>query len=241
MTSLMSWMQDPDAERPRRAHLAEALPLMTNSVSTVQSVSGVADTSLARLAASVLRGNVPVHGPKEWVTRHGRLAVAGRLGAKGATDVAVVLDDRDEALVDVEFDRSWRLWLHLSNLLGWGADPSRSTMTTVTAVDKGSGIGPVDVAVFELQAEWVPLADLTTPSERKVLTRLAQAGVPVPTIGTETKEGLVLSFAWADAGFAIAWGLTDEDLAASAAEGWNVVDSGREDLIAVTREALGGN
>ncbi len=241
MTSLMSWMQDPDSERPRRGHLADALPLMTNSVSTVQSVSGVADTSLARLAASVLRGNVPVHGPKEWVTRHGRLAVAGRLGAKGATDVAVVLDDRDEALVDVEFDRSWRLWLHLSNLLGWGSDTSRSTMTTVTAVDKGSGIGPVDVAVFELQAEWVPLADLSTPTERKVLTRLAQAGLPVPTIGTETKEGLVLSFAWADAGFAIAWGLTDEDLAASAAEGWDVVDGGREDLIAVTREALGGN
>jgi len=233
-------MTSPDDERARRGSIARALPLLIRGTTTVPSVSGDADTSLARLAASVLQGNTPVHGPKEWVTAHGHLAIAGRLGSQGATDIALVLDDRHEALVADDFDRAWRLWLHLSNLVGWRDEAETFTITTVSGVAAGTGIGPIDLPLHELSAEWADAATYATPAERKLLARFAQAGLPLPMLGAETRDGLVLSFTWADAKVAVAWDVTDEDRAVTAAEGWTVFDAddtGVETLVA----AVGGN
>ncbi|WP_298743967.1 hypothetical protein [uncultured Microbacterium sp.] len=240
LTSLMQWMASPDDERSRRAAIARALPLMARGTTTVASVSGDADSSLARLAASVLQGNTPVHGPKEWVTAHGPLAIAGRLGALGATDIALVIDDRAEALLTADFDRAWRLWLHLSNVIGWRDPEDTFTITTVGGVATGAGVGPVDVALFELTPEWARLTEHAIARERRLLARFAQAGLPLPTLGTETGDGFVLSLAWADAKVAVAWGLTEDDIKATAADGWTVLDADAADLETAVTASMEG-
>ncbi len=238
LTSVMKWMSDPERERGIRARLAKAVPLLT-SVAKVRAQSGTVEAPLAGLAASVLRGNVPVHGAKEWVTLHGRVALAGRLAAHGSTEVALVLDDRDAALLDEEFDRSWRLWLHLANLLGWAVGADEIAITTIVALGGGSG-GFSDGDVFELAEEWVAASEYATPAERKMLTRFARTGLPLPELGREGPAGVVLSFSWAHPRIAVAWGLADGDFTAAAAEGWTLIEAERGDVVDAVLTLLRG-
>jgi hypothetical protein len=177
----------------------------------------------------------------DWITADPQLVSTVRLKDGGATDIAIVLDDRDEALASIDFDAAWHRWLHLSNLVGWRTDMSGVAVTTwsrlagspTPAKDAGSEHPP-------LPAAWQALADLATAAEIHFIRMLAESGAPVPGMGMEVGTGIPLSFVWPDHRVAIALELTDEETTTVTASGWTLLDPGSDDLATQVAALTGG-
>src|SRR5690606_26205936 len=108
ITLLMEWMQRPDDEAMRRDSLSRVLPMMLRDGAVFDSFG--AESAMERALRVFLDGAPGGGSPSaDWIMTDGALVATTRLGTKGATEFALVLDDRDEALASLGFDHAWRL------------------------------------------------------------------------------------------------------------------------------------
>lgn len=241
ITLLMEWMQKPVDEAKRRDTLGKVLPMILRQ-SAMTTPFG-AESAIER-AARVFKEGLPSAGVQapDWIVADGPLVSTTRLKQGGVTEFALVLDDRDEALATAGFDRAWRLWLHLSNIVGWRADMSGVEITTLSRIT-ASATAPASAAAptVELPVEWAALAELGTAAERVVIERLAAASVPLPEMGVEVGDGIPISFAWTAQRVAVAIDLQVGESESLEADGWKLIDSQSEDLAAQVAALTGGH
>lgn len=158
-------------------------------------------------------------------------------------DVAVVLDDRAEAVAADGFADAWREWLQISNIFGLRSATAATEITTIQAVletvgssdvaeatSTSAGAGGVDTGheAEDIPGEWAVLIngeDLNR-SELEFARSLFAAGVdPVPEWGIETKEGVTLDFAWPEQRIAVLIEPLDGDADELRDDGWTLVSA----------------
>lgn len=243
ITRLMEWMQKPADEAKRWDTLGRVLPMILRQGALSIPFGG--ESALER-AARVFMEGLPSAGVQaaDWIVADGPLVSTTRLKQGGVTDFALVLDDRDEALSTAGFDRAWRLWLHLSNIVGSRHDLSGVEITTLsrlTAATASPPTTPAAAPTTELPAGWAALAEYATPAERAVIERLADASIALPEVGVEASGGIPISLAWNAARVAIAFGLHDGEAEALETDGWTLVDPQSDDLAARIAALTGGH
>lgn len=192
MTQLIRWMQQPIEVNAHWERIAEALPwLMTRSrVFTDSSDSGLEQAAWQRLSGEVVESQTK----QRWSVARGAVALAAERTSRNTsdTDVALILDDRDEALLEDDFEDAWREWLRLSNLLS----PRGSAVSIGTVSDFRDAPMPGAAAhTADLSGAWAGLMSTATPAEQSLLVALAEAGVDVPEMGLEV-EGVPVSMTW---------------------------------------------
>ncbi|GAB2776637.1 DEAD/DEAH box helicase [Nocardioides salsibiostraticola] len=234
LDQLLSWIQNPDPEG--LADLGRALPFLFAPKAQTQGLSGQR-SDLAKAAADILEGHPPAgSGVPVWAWREGGLVVMSRLNPKNkTTEIAVLLDDRDDSL-GPDSRNAWRSWLRVSNLLAL-----RKTGTTVTTLSRAGGArAPQAEAASEapagLRGSWVALTEAATDAEREVLLLLAEHALEQPKLGFEV-DGLPLSVSWPDKKIVLDLDLTDEDRVDVRAHGWTIVPGQIDQL----RDALEGS
>lgn len=233
LTTLMEWMQDPSGEAKRRDKVARALPMMTRASGTLVR----AETLPTEAALRALNEDSTLAGeaPTSWVVRRGALAHATRVGAQGRSEFALLIDDRDTAVRADGFTDAWRLWLHLSNVIGWRQDLSGIEIMALSQLAEAtatSPLGSVDIPETDIAIEWQTLAHTATSREKILLSALAAVpGVPLPKMGMELGDGIPFSFVWEDERVAATWGLDAEDIAALASLGWTAVKPEADEVV----------
>lgn len=232
LTTLMEWMQDPIGESKRRDKIARALPMMTRSAG-----NPAPDRSPVDVASGLLRGSSEAGppAPMSWATDRDALVHATRMGTQGASEFALLIDDREAALSTEGFADAWRLWLHLSNVIGWRQDLSGVEILALSQVESASPasvLGNVDLPLTDLAVEWQGLAATATSREKLLISALAASpGIPVPKMGLELGDGIPFSFVWEDERVAATWGLDDDDRDALSSLGWTAVDADAETIM----------
>lgn len=229
LTTLMEWMQDPAGEAKRRDKIARALPMMTRNAG-----SPVPDVTPVDAASAMMRGAAaaPSDNSMSWVVDRGALVHATRMGDQGASEFALIIDDRDAAVGAEGFTDAWRLWLHLSNVIGWRHDLSGVEVLALSQViDAGADtagtnmLGHIDFPIANVSIEWKTLAEGATAAEKSLIAALATLpGIPIPKMGLELGDGIPFSFVWEDERVATAWGLDDDDRESLASLGWTAVE-----------------
>ncbi|GAA3809743.1 DEAD/DEAH box helicase [Cellulomonas soli] len=247
---IVAWVADPSAADRRQVARGVPYYLLGGTGPGTGVVPTPPDIDLTQVAVDALTDAPPPTEPSArfvFVTRKGALACAVE-HADAVTRVAVVLDDRAEAIDEAHAD-SWRRWLQLSNALDLRDWPT--TITTVTAWQAAQATTgtvvpveePAPPATDDLPEEWRAAGELATPVERSVLAQLARQHVPVPVVGAEGPDGIVLDVAWPHAHVTLAVNpMSEEDRIDLRAAGWQVLDP--RDIAAVvaaigspTREA----
>ena len=273
---LARWLQQPDPEE--LAQLANAVPLFfLVGAHPVRVPAG----PLASVAATLLDGQTPPGDtPAMWwcpgqgsghANAHAHSPGGGQVGVlvrvtsgQGtlSTDLAVVLDDRDEALVAPGHDDAWREWLRISNALSGRTGPMTITTLAQTLAD-GVATGqlireqvpfprteatigvasdsmPSDTApqvvppTVQLSPAWQEQLDNTySPAEAALVRRLAgHANLPVPVVGHESDEGIVIDIAWPAQRIAVFVDAATSDRRDLEAGGWQVLGPDLEPLLA---------
>ena len=238
ITLLMEWMQKPVDEAKRRDTVARVLPMILKqgAISTPFGVESALERAARVFAEGLPTTAVPA---PDWVMAAGPLVSATRLKQHGTTEFALVLDDRDEALAGPGFDPAWKLWLHLSNIVGWRGDMSGVEITTRSRLAAASTV-PSSGSTTDLPAEWAALAENARDAELAVITELAAASAPLPQMGVEAAGGIPLSFAWPKAKVTIAVGLQDGEHEMLETEGWTLIDPDSTNLAADVSALIGG-
>jgi hypothetical protein len=156
-------------------------------------------------------------------------------------ELALVVDDRDEALREGHHADAWREWLRISNALNVREQPTWIAAVTevladtapraVKATSAGSGEG--------LLPEWQAIRELALEgAERSFVEGLARLGsVPVPVVGYETDGGIPIDFAWPDAHLAVRLEPDENDQHELESAGWQWVPA---DPAAVAAALSGG-
>lgn len=240
LTQLMEWMQKPVDEAKRRDTIAKVLPMILRQGSMIVPFG---QESAVERAARVFTEGLPKGGAQaaDWIAGDAPLVSATRLKQAGATDFALVLDDRGESLARADFDRAWRLWLHLSNIVGWRTDMSGVEITTLSRLTAAAAPPSTSAApAVDLSSAWGSLAAFATAAEKGVIVRLAAASVALPEMGVEAGAGIPISFAWPEPRIAIALDLQDGEAEALAADGWTLIDPQSDDLAAQVAALTGG-
>ena len=161
-------------------------------------------------------------------------------------DVAVVLDDRAEAVAADGFADAWRDWLQISNIFGLRSAAAATEITTVQAVldtvgstassdvreatATSAGDGGMDTrhAAEDVPGAWATLinGEEMEPAEAEFARSLFSAGVdPVPEWGIETKDGVTLDFAWPEQRIAVLIERFDGDADELRDDGWTLVSA----------------
>jgi len=233
LSLLEGLVRDPDS-RPRTA-LSNALGLLvsTDRSRTTQGQIDRDDDLVSVAAHHALTGDVPTSGSTTAVLyRDGALVFASRISHGMVAEVALILDDTDEAVADPDYARSWREWLRLSNVLAFATIPftittvraAASTAPEVDVIAPPDGV-TVDVAA-DLPGAWAS-ADLDPEYASALVIRLArllaEAGVPVAEIGAEIETGSVVELSWPTQKVAVVLDdVPNEDIAEMRAAGWSV-------------------
>ena len=234
---LLEWITAPSPDETKVA--ARAVPMFLLGAATALSVAQ--DCALEAVASDVLTGVATLAGARSVkVWRDGPLAAAIELVA-GTVRVAVVLDDRPEALSGTHAD-GWRAWLRLSNALALRDWPT--VISTTSLVGAGVDLAPTPTADGDLPPAWMQVVrDARVGVERDVVRALAAApGVDVPVLGFEGPDGIPVDIAWPQSRLAIAVdGMPETDRDDLRAAGWTVlepVDSPTDTVIEQVLEAL---
>jgi len=145
---------------------------------------------------------------------------------QGVQRCVLAIDDRDAALDADVTGEAWKSWLGLSNLLG--LYPENVVITTYSRIASGEDVTrapvtPTTEVASRLPAAWQALWDQSfADDEKELLVALAERSAPLPELGHETAEGLLVDVAWVDARVAVVWSTNPEDLAELAKAGWVV-------------------
>jgi hypothetical protein len=223
---LLSWIQDP---KPAEIEAFSGIaPYYFATLPGVTHLVAPDGSSAIALAVAVAEGTtLPPNGggvPNAWMWNADACVLAAREVPGGAVEVALVLDDRAEAVAADGHRAAWQAWLQVSNALNLRVQP-----TTILALSDAKLIAvesPSDSLVESLlPREWAALVELAaTPVEHALLVALADLGtVRLPILGYETAAGLPLEVAWPHSLTVVDLGLAPADKAELEAEGWTIL------------------
>ena len=135
----------------------------------------------------------------------------------------VVLDNADEAVAD-DIKAAWRVWLHLSNLLGLRLTGTNLTVRSLAGDGAAAPASPGTAGDgVQPDSAWGVVIDEATEEERVFLTALSVDGAPVPEYGPEL-DGIPLGPSWMDRKITVDVGLDEDERGELTALGWTVVD-----------------
>lgn len=183
------------AKTDRLRRLGKELPRLIVPMEDRSVLTTPGEGPVERIGADLLDGTRPAGytDPLRLAVVRGRdeLAVVGLLGAPRIS-LAVVLDDRDEALRRESSAEAWRAWLHLANLAQGEPHGDALTMSTKSLVEAG-----IDVSSDEARAPRVPSAEeptaLATATANSVPSpQDAHAQDPQPTDAQDAPEPTAL-------------------------------------------------
>ncbi|MFX4271935.1 DEAD/DEAH box helicase [Propionibacteriaceae bacterium Y1685] len=226
---LLSWMADP-AVTDRRS-LADAVGLIMQPRSTMISMAPEAD--LGDLARARLLGTEPSPGSATgWWWQSGHVAVLARTHLDWV-QLAVILDDRNEALTDPDHGDAWRLWLQLMN-----AVQLRTQKPTIVTSVQAAGVVTQTVA-RPSDGAWQQVADLVVADARPLVVELAGTGTPMPDllVDEEPETGVVVELGWQAEKVAVLYDAPDDHVADLERAGWRVVEPTLEAVSAALAEA----
>ncbi|MDQ1288833.1 MAG: hypothetical protein QG622_2399 [Actinomycetota bacterium] len=278
---LSRWLQQPDPEE--LAQLANTVPLffLVGAQPVPVPPGSLAEAAATLLGGAVRSGAVPSGAVPQGDTPPGDTTALwwrpGRANSHGtgpddgplgvlvridqghgtlSADLAVVIDDRDDALTEPGHDSSWREWLRISNVLnGRIGSTAVTTVTTVTQVladraDTGyptgqptgygtghgttSATAPRDaVPAIRLSPAWQEQLDnACSPTETALIHRLAEHGsIPVPAVGHESEQGIIIDIAWPTRKIAVLVDPSPLDRQDLETAGWRVFDPDLELLL----------
>lgn len=194
ITQLIALVENPDLDAWEA--LARWLPIMFQRDGRAK---GDGD-GIARRARDALDGSSAAFPPGTdmcWSFTHGPLVVSATMRQATKTINAVLaLDDYDDTL-EAQEGKAWKDWLRLSNWLGL-SDNHLITTRSLLVADSAAPSGASVYANLALSAEWQQRFDLTvSDAERTLILQLAAEGVPLPVVGEETRDGVVMTLSWA--------------------------------------------
>ncbi len=186
----------------------------------------------------------------DWAERKERqnwLAWWWRSGAVGCLtrwsgslmELALVIDDREQAILEDGHDDAWREWLRISNALNLREQP-----TLIPSVSEALSRGvpgtaqPSGDAGQAMPAPWQAIRELAVEGrERRLVERFASyESLPVPMLGYETLTGTPIDIAWPDERIAVC---LDHDFRADLeSDGWRVFSD--DDPSAIATALSGG-
>lgn len=232
LTMLIRWMQSPDPEAWRQ--FSDVVPLLLAGSEVGATLEGPIGTSPLQLAASQVRKTkLEGKGAVGFTIVAGEFVslVALLTQSSGAlvTDVGLVLDDREDSLVEPTFSESWRRWLTLSNLMF--ARQAGLGIEALSSVGSAAGT-PITLAAPVLPSVWEGLVEMaTSDDERALLRELAAADTEAPELGLEVGDGIPVPIAWSARKVAVELGLGPRDIEELRAAGWIVVPATVRDVI----------
>jgi hypothetical protein len=152
-------------------------------------------------------------------------------------EVALVLDDRDDALAEPGHADAWREWLRISNALNLRQQPTWITALSAVkadghrrqpaAVPTGGPAGQAGSADpgAGIPPDWADLRARTIPGpERQFLDELIRLRtVPLPELGLEAADGIPIDFAWPGLQIAVCLDLPDDDRRVLESDGWRLL------------------
>lgn len=230
---LVDWVSDPSPDAVR--NVARSVPMfLSTSAQPLQVPEAATLDQVAR--AVLLDEHLPTGVRKVQLYRAGGLTAVVEMARTGVVKVAVVLDDRDDALDEAHGD-AWWAWLRLSNALALRDWP---TVVTTTSL-----VGPARDESAEAEpgrpiGAWAGAYDAAAPGEeRRLVTALAaQEGLAPPVVGAEGPDGIPLDLSWPDLQVAVAFGhMTPQDRTDLADAGWRVVEPSPELIAAALADA----
>jgi hypothetical protein len=233
MDFLTQWIQSPEPDA--LSALSDWLPMFL--LGRVQHMGVAGGHPVDQEAAEVL-GGAPLAGtpPSAWAWQRDTVVLYARQHGtvNGASEVGLVLDDRDDRLGPEHAD-AWRAWLRFSNYLNLRKLPTSITVSSLVGSQKAAAVGAE--AEDEVPAELREDYDLASMAERRFMLQIHAAGLPRATYGFETESGLPLSISWPDQQVAVAVEMEASDVRELVDDGWRVVEPDVEAL----REALLGS
>src|SRR5690606_19532589 len=187
MDLLVNWVANPNTRH--REQLARWLPWLVAPAATQYTVPTQAQ--LQQLTLHVAEGGAVDRGVVYggfWTA--GAMSVGPRALTGCEQGIAVVLDDRDEALGD-DHRQAWREWLRLANLLNFRSTPTAITTRSLVASDVSTAADTeaetartAATGRASLPQEWVEAWDEAAEGvERSLVQQLADQGVPAPAVG----------------------------------------------------------
>lgn len=222
-------------EDSARLRLANAAPLLLglytgrggrSSIAPDESLVGVA---LGMIAAAHVESGA---GDDLLTYRIPHLTFAARLRGNQPVEMALVVDDTDEAVGNADHEEAWREWLRLSNLLGQSDVPctitSRSDLESRVDVRdraersrgvwEGTDLEGLDDDIVQLARE------------------LSAADAPPASVGEELDGGVAAELSWPAPKVAVVYAeMPDDDVAVLRAAGW-VVHRAQDDVKALADE-----
>ncbi|MBI9114980.1 DEAD/DEAH box helicase [Sanguibacter suaedae] len=232
---LMAWIQKTDTTGTRQ--LADTLPWFFAPMADQCMLD--ADTPLETHAAHHLLGEPDITGTTAaWRWREGPLVLLARAQGEEQTsnvELAILLDDRDEAVTGPDHRAAWQRWIHLSNAI------NLRTHTTVlgalSQIDLGATGTPAaslgQSPRVDLAHEWRVILEADpaatgghaplSASEREVLVQLERAGLPAPEVGEEVEDGIPVFVCWPTLKVALDHDLDHTDRTDLVSAGWTVL------------------
>lgn len=219
-----------DPENSPRHRLADALPLLLGGLEgAVPDGSIGTDDDLVAVACADLQGRAAQTSTENSLLLYRRphLVFAARMTQTATHEMALVLDDRPEAVAEPDHADAWREWLRLSDVMGLSDITHRITTVTATtagASNSGSSDQGATDAGADLPGGWDQV-DLEYSDDVviELAGLLARAGVAPAEGGAEIGDGYPADLAWPGARVAVVpCDTADDDIDALRASGWLV-------------------
>ncbi|MEV6965270.1 DEAD/DEAH box helicase [Hamadaea sp. NPDC051192] len=167
-----------------------------------------------------------------------------------AWSVFACLDDRPQAVDEVEHRARWAEWLAWSNVLQFLSGPSRHFEQA--ARSSAALIDPHRIPLLgaalsgepkpALSPAWAKVIDLSSPLVEALVLALVRHRAPVPDVGYELgDDALLAELAWPDTRIAVVIDEDGERDAAYAAAGWRIHDARTGEMPAELLMELGVN
>ncbi|GAA4674545.1 DEAD/DEAH box helicase [Gordonia humi] len=234
ISALLAYITDPDSEAWEA--VGRWLPMMfvrnDNRVRGDSGMVGSAALSLASGAPAAFGSGADMC----WSITDGPLAVTAAMHpGTHTTNAVLVLDDRDESL-EIHDGRAWKEWLRLSNWLGLSPN---NRVTTMSLLEEDASAPTGATSAPALSADWQEVFDSTISEvEKKLVSALAAADLPVPELGYETESGDVVDFAWPDTLVGVVFDLDDATAHMMSESGWTLCPPDAEAVAAAIKNGV---
>lgn len=221
---LMAWIQQPEPKETRQ--VADILPWFFAPIATPCQLDDT--TPLDVLAANDLLGETQPAGTMAgWRWREGPLVLLARAHGTQPTspvELAVVIDDRADAVADPDHKHAWQNWLRLSNAINLRAHTTTVTALSQVELDASTPAStPLPGSDIDLSHEWKLTLELDLDDEeRTVLAELQRAGLPAPTVGTEI-DGIPILVSWPQDKVLLDFDLAPDEQGIARGAGWTVL------------------
>lgn len=204
-----------------RTQLANAVGLLLAVQAGAEGKRPLApEDDLIDVASGVLDGTWTWSAGSDDVIHYHRehLVFLARMRNEQPVEMALVLDDREQAVQEPHHANGWREWLRLSNLIDQADVPTHVT----TRLRIGDGVANAPGHVAEAGEAW-PGVDLGYLEQEvaDLAEVLARRGAAAADVGQELNGGVVAELSWGDPRVAVVYdGMPDDEVAVLEAAGW---------------------